>query len=260
MLFPRARAPALALLTVAVVTACGDGESVPDGGAPDGAPGPDAEDLCPGQISFEALVADARSGEPTFEVTVAEAGGSASTTSAPNGRADLCLQSGDSTLRSSKADYLDRLDTLSNEALAIAVAAVQPYPLDVLGQDAADSLLDILGPGRDPAATLLLVSVVSFPDGAPLVGARVSLEDGVDPDGVFARDATGEFVQVALGDEAVADGRILMFSNVPLNGGEEDGRVALTVTPPAAFSGTCVGPPSVELQADGLSGAFFACQ
>jgi hypothetical protein len=47
---------------------------------------------------------------------------------------------------------------------------------------------------------------------------------------------------------------------VPLTGGAEEGRAAITVTPPDGFSRTCAGPPSVELQADGVSGAFFACQ
>jgi hypothetical protein len=257
-----ARASALALVVFGLAGGCGDDEVVPDvDGSPedagDASTGPDAENLCPGEVTFEGLVADAISGQATFEVEVAVEGGSA-TTSAPNGRAQLCLPAdADSSLLSTKTEYLSRLDTTSRDALAAANAAAQPYPLEVLSVAAADALLDDLGATRDPADSVILVSVRSYPDGAALEGATISIDvDGND--GAFARDAVGEFA--ASLEAAVAAGGTVLFANVPLTGGAEEGRAAITVTPPDGFSGTCAGPPSVELQADGVSGAFFACQ
>jgi len=267
MLSDRVRAPALAFILAALTSACGDDEAVPDGGggAPDASAdaGSDAgpidtgEDLCPGLLTFEALVADAASGVAAFEVAVAEVGGPASTTSAPNGRAQLCLPVGaDSQVRSTRDDHLARLDTLWTDAIETINGAVQPYPLDVLETAAADALLTDLTLTRDEEASLLLVSVVAYPDGEPLVGATVAIDKASD--GAFARDAVGAFVASAKGEVAV--GRVLLFANTALGGVGEAGRVAITVTPPDSFDGTCVGPPTVELEAGGLSGALYACQ
>jgi hypothetical protein len=263
--------PAVLVSLVAVLAACGgddDGGSSADaggGGAADAAAGVDAgaadagdEDLCPGELTFEALVADAESRMPVVEVEVAEVGGSNLTASAPNGRAVLCLPAGgDAQVRSTRDAYLDRLDTLAGDAVEAAAAAAQPYPLDVMDAVAADTLLAALGPERDGNDSLLLVSVVTYPDGQPLVGASVSI-DVVDNDGAFARDAKGAFA--ASPGAAIEDGRLLMFANVALTGGAEDGRAAITVTTPDDYDGTCVGPASVELVAGGVAGALFACQ
>jgi hypothetical protein len=124
----------------------------------------------------------------------------------------------------------------------------------MLSEGAAEELLTALGPGRDQAASLVLVSVVSYPDGAPLVGAEITLDEASD--GAFARDLAGEFTASA--EAAVADGRLVLFANVV--DGDTDGGAAITVTPPGGFAGSCVGPPRVTLEAGGLSGAFFACQ
>ena len=259
MLSRHARAPALGLALIAALAGgCGDddgGGGPPDASAPDGG-GIDAEDLCPGLTFFEAFVADAVTGDPVDRVTVGEVGGADSRISAPNGRADLCLPNGaDSTLRSTKDGYLDRIDTLSSEAVAVGREAQEAYPLDVLSDVDADSVLGLV---REPGTALLMVSVVSYPDGTPVVGASVSLEAGVGNDGAFARDAGGQFMSATPGQE-VADGRIVLFANVELTGGAEPGRVVITVNPPADFDGSCAGPPSTELEAGGVSGAFFAC-
>jgi hypothetical protein len=236
--------PAVLVSLVALLAACGgddDGGSSADaggGGAADAAAGVDAgaadagdEDLCRG---------------------------SNLTASAPNGRAVLCLPAGgDAQVRSTRDAYLDRLDTLAGDAVEAAAAAAQPYPLDVMDAVAADTLLAALGPERDGNDSLLLVSVVTYPDGQPLVGASVSI-DVVDNDGAFARDAKGAFA--ASPGAAIEDGRVLMFANVALTGGAEDGRAAITVTTPDDYDGTCVGPASVELVAGGVAGALFACQ
>lgn len=251
-----ARAPALALVVFGLAGGCGDDEvdsdidGSPEDAGGDASPGPDAENLCPGAITFEALVADAITGQVAFDVQVADVGGSAMTTSAPNGRAQLCLSSdADSTLRSSRADYLTRLDAISRDALASNPG--QPYPLEVLSVAAADGLLDDLGAARDPADSILLVSVRS--GGEALEGATIEID--VDTDGAFARDGSGAFAATATGQ--VAAGGTVLFANVPLT---EGGRAAITLTPPDNFTGTCAGPPSVELEADGVTGAFFACQ
>ena len=264
MLALRARVVALVVVTT---FACGDDEASPDD---DGAPpvaspttdtGGDApgdadasDDLCPGQLTFEALVADAESGEAVFDVAVAEVGAANQTTSAPNGRAVLCLPAGsESAVESTLADSLVRRDAVDAEAAAASLGSAQPYPIDMLSVGAADELLTALGPGRDEAASLVLVSVVAYPDGTPLIGAEITLDEASD--GAFARDSAGEFTASA--EAAVADGRLVLFANVV--DGDTDG-AAITVTPPEGFAGTCVGPPRVALEAGGLSGAFFACQ
>jgi hypothetical protein len=261
MSFPHARAPALglALMCVSIAGGCSDGGGgATDGGASDGG-GIDAEDLCPGRLTFEALVAEAEMGGSVFDVEVAEADTSNGTTSAPNGRAVLCLPSaGDSQVRSTKAGYLTRVDTVSPASALPTLGSDQPYPIDVLFTSAADELLMSLGLVRDDMdATLLLVSVVSYPEAQPLVGATVAIDKASG--GAFARDPSGVFTG---GDQVgqVSDGRIVLFANAALGGGAQEGRATITITPPEEFAGACTGPLSVELEAGGVSGAFFACQ
>jgi hypothetical protein len=267
MLSDRVRVAALALafIMIAPTWGCGDDEVPSDDGDDDSDAGVDAgtdagedagEDLCPGLLTFEALVAQA--GAPEVAVNVTEVGGSAATSSAPNGRAQLCLPDAESLqVRSTKTDFLPRLDTLSADAIEIANDAVQPYPLDVLSTAAADELLESLDvDGGDPKASLLLVSVVSYPDALPLSGATVEIDK--DSDGSFASDASGAFVPK--GSNEVGEGRVLLFANVALGGEGEAGQAEITVTPPAEFAGTCVGPSAVELEPGGVSGALFACQ
>lgn len=267
MVFPCARAPALGLALLAAVLAGGckaDDEVVPDGGgeadaAVDSGTADGGEDLCPGQLTFEALVADAESGDAVFEVDVAEVGASNnSTVSAPNGRAVLCLPSaGESVVRSTKDSYLTRVDTVSADAVEPTLGTAQPYPIDVLSESAADELITVdLGLPFDNLATQLLVSVVSYPDSQPLVGATILIDQASN--GAFARDGQ-DFVG---GDEIgeVGAGRLVLFANTALGGGDQPGRATVTVTPPDGFDGACPGSLSVELLAGGLSGAFFACQ
>jgi hypothetical protein len=262
MLSSRARAFALALLAGSVVLACGDDEVLPDGGGLPDASAADAridsgDDLCPGELTFEALVADAESGEAVFAAAVAEVGAANQTTSAPNGRALLCLPDGAaSRVSTALDDYLARLDTLSADAVERSYGTAQPYPIDILSTVEADDLLIGLGLTRDESASLLLVSVVGYPDGQPLDGAVVSIDK--DSEGAFARDGTGQFATSP--DREIGAGRLLLFANVAATGAGEDGQAAITVTPPDGFGGSCVGPPAVDLEIGGLSGAFFACQ
>ena len=260
----RATALALAFILIAPAWGCGDDEVPSDDGDDDSDAGVDAgtdagddagDDLCPGLLTFEALVA--QSGAPEVAVTVAEVGGSAATSSAPNGRAQLCLPADAESLqvRSTKEGFLPRLDTLIPGAIEIANAAAQPYPLDVLGAEAAQALRDDLDVPQDEETTLLLVSVVAYPDALPLAGATVAI-DGANAAGSFASDASGAFLPA--GTDAIGEGRTLLFANVISEG--EEGQAAITVTPPEEFAGTCVGPPTVALEPGGISGALFSCQ
>jgi hypothetical protein len=263
----RVAALALAFIMIAPTWGCGDDEVPSDDGDDDSDAGMDAgadagedagEDLCPGLLTFEAIVAQAQTGTPEVAVNVTEVGGSAATSSAPNGRAQLCLPADAESLQvqSTKTDFLPRLDTLAAGAIDIANAAAQPYPLDVLSVAAADDLLEALAVSGDPNAALLLVSVVSYPDALPLSGATVNIDK--DSAGSFASDASGAFLPAETAE--IGDGRALLYANVALDGEGEAGQAAITVTPPADFAGTCVGPPTVALEPGGVSGALFACQ
>jgi len=261
----RALAPALALAAVSFAGCGGDDDDdgdASDGGTPDGGTAIDAGGDCPGELAFEALVANAVDEEPVFNVKVAQVGGPNETTSAPNGRAALCLPTGaDVQLESDQVGYLPRQDELSAEAIAAAVAAGQPYPLDVLSAMQAKMVFGAIGVEWDSADALVMVSVLSYPGGEPLVDARVSIEAGLIHDGAFERDGKGSLTASPLGQIGeVGERRLVLFANVPVTGGAEDGRAALTVAPPDGFGGTCVGSPSVAVEAGGMSGAFFACR
>jgi hypothetical protein len=97
--------------------------------------------------------------------------------------------------------------------------------------------------------------VVSYPEAEALVGAAVSIDK--ESDGAFARQAAGGGFSPSP-DGEVAAGGLVLFANVAPGGSE--GRAAVTVTPPDGYDGSCVGPTSVELEIDGVTGAFFACQ
>lgn len=238
--------------------ACGDDEvgdddgdrPTIDSGIPDAAP-IDGEDLCPGAVTFQAFAGDLESGDATFEVDVSEVadpGNSAS--SAPNGRVVLCLPDADGAIRAEKTDYLPRVDSLPTEVAEHFSQEASAYPLFVISEAAADTLYGDLGTTVMAGDAQVVVSVVEVPDGTPLTGATVEI-DKADT-GQFARDASGGFAD---GNE-VADGGLILFANVPLAGGD----VAITVTPPDGFRGTCSGPAMLDLNAGEMSGALFACQ
>ena len=264
VLGPRRAVPlCLALVTLAAATGCSsDDEALPDASAGpadasvDGAP--DAEDLCPGKLSFEAFVNDLITGDATFDVTVTEDATPANTTtSAPNGRADLCLPSGtDSLVRAEQDNDLPRLDLISADALAVYHAAGKPYPLQVVSTVDLDSVLSGLGVTRDDATAQVVVTVLSYPDASPLTGATVELDKGSEQAG--ARDSAGQFT-VADNPAAIADGGLVLFGNTQLTGGGQPDQTTVTVTPPGNFAGTCVGPATVPLEAGHITGVLFAC-
>lgn len=261
-----ARTAALSLILIASAAAAAgcssDDEAVPDAGvAPvdasaDGAP--DGEDLCPGKLSFEAFVNDLVTGDATFDVTVTEDATPENTTSsAPNGRADLCLPTGtDSLVRAELDGDIPRLDLISADAFEIYHGADQPYPLQMVSEADLDTVLTGLGVTRDDAAAQVVVTVLEYPGATPLTGATVELGKGAEQAG--ARDSGGQFA-VADSPAAVENGGLVLFANTQLTGSGQPDQTTVTVTPPGTFSGTCVGPATAPLEAGHITGVLFAC-
>lgn len=249
----------LAALAAAVLlsTACGDDEVDDDGdlpridsGVPDAAPF-DAENLCPGAVTFEAFAGNLESGAAEFEVELAEVGDPGnSASSAPNGRIVLCLPDADGAVRAEKADYLSRVDALPAEVAAHFNPEGIAYPLFVITEAAADTLYTDLGTTLMAGDAQVVVSVLEVPAGTPLAGATVEI-DKADT-GQFVRDDSGDFTA----GNQVTGGGLVLFANVPIAGGD----VEVTVTPPGGFRGSCTGPTTLSLSAGEMSGALFACQ
>ncbi len=248
-----------ALASAALLAACGgDDEIVSDGDLPQidsGIPdaGPDAENLCPGAITFEAFASNLESGAAEFDVALTEVGNPTNTeTSAPNGRVVLCLpEDSNVELSAEKTDYLMRVDAVSGFVVGQFNPDSQPYPLFVISHAAAEALYTDLGATFNDGNAHVVVSVLELPAATPLTGAVVDI-DKTPGDGPFARDDSGGF---AAGD-TVDSGGLVLFANVPLAGGD----VGVTVTPPDGFDGTCIGPATLSLTAGQISGALFACQ
>lgn len=219
----------LALALAVTVSAC----SGDDDGSGEDCTWPDPEALCPDAFSFEAFVGDIETGAAAFDVALSQRGQAViSTTSAPNGRATLCLTGGDVEIQGLKAGYLTRRDTLDTCAVARAAALTQPYPFGMLTAEYVDQTYE----GdfeRDDTASQVLVTVATFSEaGAEAVlGAEVE----IDPPG----DGRAAFTEVNL------------FANVP---GDE---VTVTVH---ADGLDCVGPATAALEPGGVTGVLFACE
>jgi hypothetical protein len=223
------------------------------GGAADAAPpAADREDLCPGQLTLEAQVTDLVTGQNAFDVLLVEADDDMNAaTSAPNGRAILCLPSGtDNLVRSSKADHLPRLDLVHREAQAVWYGSVQPYPLAVVSEASLEELFADLELTRDEEAAQVLVAVNSYPSGQPFLGAVVEIDR--DHDRSFTREADGSF----LNSKSILEGGLLLFANTATTGGQ----VAVTMSLPEDTGGTCAGPASVPVEPGSITGVLFACR
>ena len=239
--------PRAALAAVLLAGCGGDDDPIADA-AP---PAPDREDLCPGRLTLEALVADLVTGAAVFDVSLTEVGNEGNAaTSAPNGRAILCLPAGeDSEVRATHPERLDRLDRVDADAAAIWYGASQPYPLHVVTPAAADALLGEHGLTRDEDAAQVIVTVLEYPGGTPLSGATVAIDRAHE--GALSRDEEGGF---AASDEIGAGGLVL-FANAVTTGGA----VTATVTPPDGYAGTCTGPSAAPLEAGAVTGLHIAC-
>jgi len=248
---------ALAAVLLSAPACGGDDEIVNDGeppaidsGVPDA--GIDAENLCPGAVTFEAFAANLESGSAEFDVAVTEVGNPSNTeSSAPNGRVVICLpEDTDLELSAEKTDYLTRVDALPSFVVGQFSPSTLPYPLFVIAEAAADTLYSDLGTTFMAPDGQVVVSVVEYPAGTPLEGATVEI-DKADT-GQFTRDESGGFAD----GNAIAGGGLVLFANVPLAGGD----VEITVTPPDSFRGNCIGPTALALAAGQMSGALFTCQ
>lgn len=250
---------AIAAAVLTIAPACGGDDEIVDDGDPgpiDSGPpdaGIDAENLCPGDLTFQAFAGNLETGSAEFEVELTEVADPGNfATSAPNGRIVLCLPGdADSEVRAEKTDYLPRVDALPTAVTSAVAGSPEPYPLFVIGQAAAEALYTDLGTTFDAGDAQVIVSVVEYPDGTPLTGATVDI-DKTPGGGPFARDDGGGFAE----GDAIAAGGLILFANVPLAGGD----VVITVTPPDGFRGTCSGPTTLTLEAGEISGALFACQ
>ncbi len=234
----------------ALLAACGDdGPAAADASTDAGGPDADPNDRCPGELTFEALVADLLTGAGAVDTEVVDkADPGNTTTAAPNGRAVLCLPIiGTSHVEATHASFLPHLQTV--EASAAGLHRPIPFPFPMLTPSDADTFIGGLVTARDPSDTQLLIDVRSYPGGDPATGATVAIATAND--GAFVRNGADVFVS---GNELLDDSTVL-FANV----GVSSGMTAITVTPPAGKS--CVGPSTVMLeQQGGLSSAFFSCQ
>jgi len=221
--------PWIALALAVAAGGCGD-----DNGSSESCTAPDREALCPDEFAFEAFVSDLENGDAVFEALVAERLDDVNaTTSAPNGRAVLCLPAGDRELTAAKEGYLPRGDTLDACAVSRAASAAQPYPIQMATAEFFDAELTSHVLTRDDSATQLLIAVRRYPDGDPIAGATVEID----------AESHGDY---SLGD-------LIAFANV-----FGEGDVALSFTAPDGVD--CSGPDRARLTPGGITGVLFACE
>jgi hypothetical protein len=244
--------PALAIILVAL-SGCGDSSVDADAAntEPDAAvdaAGPDAGP-CGDRFLFTGAYVDWDSTDAAFRGVAsavlrddADPGNTATT--APNGRATLCLRT-------------DSISLIHFE-----------HPDYIALRYAADSRIDALGPfeikGLTPGrmaelyagdfdqipaqgAAMAQVAVILYPEKIPAAGVRVEL--GVPHGGSYVNDGAGTYVA---GDTVMSDPYIV-FANVS----GDTGMSELMVTPPGGVS--CVAPPHVFLHDGGMGAATIAC-
>ena len=235
-------APRSALALALATAACGSGS---DSASPDA--GPDAEDLCPGQVTFEAEARLLASSMTLVGIAVADGDdpGSAAS-SAPNGRVVLCLDDAVGQVVASHNQRLERRDTLEASVLEDLRMASQPYPLEMASAEQLDLAYADFEITRSEQATQLVVAVATLPGGEPTADVVVQVEE---PSGKSLNyDLSGGFLD---SDQTGAGGGVLV-SNVM-------GETA-TVTVEPTFDAACVGPSSVALQPGGVAGAVWTCR
>jgi hypothetical protein len=236
-------------MMVVLIAGCGGGSSTDDAGAIDAevSTGPDAADLCDGDLTVEGQVFELDSGENLFEYEVSDGGGAA--TSAPNGRVVLCVGRADEVEVETTGDgAVGRVDNVSAAMVGRVRTTGEAYPFGMLSEASVAALAGELGVDAPAAdSTWLVVHVLDGATGAALEGAEVAVS-GVS-DG-FARQDDGTFVAGAM----VAAGGAVLFPEVTV-----PGTPAVNVTPPEGFA-DCVGPDGPSLLAEGLSGIAFVCE
>lgn len=231
-------------LLVAVVAGCscgGNGDAV-DSGPID--TGPDVFDACPGELNFETQVLDLITQSTvvgvTDGVTVTEAATANTASSAPNGRAILCLSAAtDADVLHERANLVTNRMRVTSAAGDRHEAAREPLVSDVSTAANLDGLYTGLGLTRDAGATTVLIYVrsASF---AAANGAQVAVAGA---GASYVRDSGGDF---EIGD-TIGNDPVLLVPNV---GGTQ---VSFTV------SQTCDGPTTITLEPGAIASTFLVC-
>jgi hypothetical protein len=245
----------LAALVIVLVALPGCGKSSVDADAADTEPdapvdaaGPDAGP-CGDRFLFTGAYVDWDSTDAAFRgvasaVLREDADPGNTATTAPNGRATLCLPTDSvSTIRFEHPDYIDLHYTADPRIDAQGPFEVKGLTPERMAELHAGDLDQI----PDPDAALVQLAVVLYPEKTPAEGVKV--ETATAHGGSYINDGTGTYV---VGDTVISDPYIL-FSNVLVN----EGMIELQVTPPAALS--CLAPPHVSIQAGGMAAATIAC-
>jgi hypothetical protein len=248
--------PALVIILVAL-SGCGDSsvdadaaDSEPDAAvdAPMDAAAPDAGP-CGDKFVFTGAYVDWDSTDAAFRGVAsaelredADPGNTATT--APNGRATLCLRTDSvSLIHFEHPDYIDlryaadpRIDALG----AFEIKGLTPERKAELHAGDFDQ-------APSPGAAMVQVAVVLDAEKAPALGVKVEI--GTAHGGAYTNDGTGTYVA---GDTVISDPYII-FPNVLVN----EGMIELQVTPPEGVS--CLVPPHVFIQDGGMGAATIAC-
>lgn len=239
------------LLAAVLVFGCRASEQATDAGvvATDG-PVADASTgdagPCGSQLLFtgEYIDWDITTFQGIFDATVSEVGNPDNAAStAPNGRVVLCLPADRrSVVAFVHDDYLPLRYTLDPSS------ALDVFSLRGLTPARADELFATeLGLALDSASAQVLVEVRARSDGAPAVGAAVTL--GNVSAGGFTDGGDGVYRP----GDTVTSGASILFANVDVVGGS----TTVTVTPPTGM--TCSGPDTLALAAGEVTVATFTC-
>lgn len=205
---------------------------------------------CFGQQLFTGEYVDWDSTPKSFlgipDTTVAEVGNETnSVTTAPNGRAILCLNNGvNADVSFTHTDYLP----LMFSAHADVTTRGNGYSTKGLKPTRATQLASELGLGA-LSGTQVLVEVRNMNTGAAGVGVTVGLV-GQTVGAAYAMDAAHQW---SPGDVVLAGGFVL-FTNVA----DTNGEVTLSVSP--AASETCTARTTVTLQDGGIAATSVHCE
>jgi hypothetical protein len=249
-MIPKGRWAAV-LLVVAV--ACGEDEPGPDASIqpPVADSGPDAFNLCPGQLTFTGDFVDWDSTPTTFkgvfDATLTELGNTSNTAhTAPNGRGVLCVASGtDTVVEFTHSDYVTMRYSADADVVPRGPFSMHGLTPARLTQLFAEELK--LTP--DGGDALVIVELRQYPAGDPVIGATVVAASGA-ADGAFTPGTDGTY---AAGNQT-ADDAYVLFANTPIS----SGKVSISVTPPNGV--TCTGRNEIEAVAGQVAATTFSCQ
>jgi hypothetical protein len=211
------------------------------------ASGLDAAGACPGRALFAGSYEDWDSTSANFDgiesADVIQADDAANTAmTGADGSMVMCLPAARTAVDFTQPEYLDLRYTASPGGIQLPFVARGLRPIR------ADDLFTLeLGMSRDVQASIVTISVRSYPAGDSVVGATVIL--GNAHAGAFTADATG-----VLGpDDTVIDSPFILFANVDVAGGTS------TVQVVAPVGVDCQGPSSIDLVSGAVAAADFVC-